>query len=262
VRDVHEVDFLEPLVAANRCENRTFGVSAFASLAGLWYRRRELEAAGLEPPRTWSELRSVARALRREGMPHPIVMPGGSKGGETTAYCLIAFLASNGASVLEQAYVSLDSRATAQALRFLRSLIEEELMAADVVGYVAGAMSYAIFRQAAQPELAMRVLEAAVAPEALARLARITGRVPARRSAVALASPTLPFLTQTAELLESAAIRPQTPLYPRVSAQLQAMLDAVLTGRLGPAAAARRAAEMIGAITGLPVAHDGSLPGG
>jgi multiple sugar transport system substrate-binding protein len=313
VRDVHEVDFLEPLVAANRCGDRTFGVSAFASLAGLWYRRRELEAVGLGPPRTWAELRTAARALGRNGTPHPIVMPGGSKGGETTAYCLVAFLASNGGSVLDGTVVALASRATGQALRFLRSLIEEELMAPEVVGYewtrpirllaegkaaisfggsyeakalaeglgvpveelwehagfipvpagprgapasVAGAMSYAIFRQAAQPELAMRVLEAAVAPEALARLARATGRVPARRSAVALATPMLPFLAQTAEMLETAAIRPQTPLYPRVSAQLQAMLDAVLTGRLGPATAARHTAEMIGAITGLPVAHE------
>jgi hypothetical protein len=112
-----------------------------------------------------------------------------------------------------------------ERLRLLRSLIEEDLMTSDVVGYewtrpirllgegkaafsfggsyevqalartlgvpveelsehacfipvpagpngapasVAGAMSYAIFKQAAQPELAMRVLERAVAPEALA----------------------------------------------------------------------------------------------
>jgi hypothetical protein len=41
-----------------------------------------------------------------------------------------------------------------------------------------------------------------------------------------------------------------------VSAQLQAMLEAVLTGRLTPAAAAGRTAEMIGAITGLPVVHE------
>lgn len=43
------------------------------------------------------------------------------------------------------------------------------------------------------------------------------------------------------------------PSYPRVSVQLQTMLEAVLTGRLGPAAAAQRTAEMIGAITGLPL---------
>jgi ABC-type glycerol-3-phosphate transport system substrate-binding protein len=124
---------------------------------------------------------------------------------------------------------------------------------------VAGTMSYGIFRQAAQPGLAMRLLEHALAPESLAGIARTTGRIPARRSAIALAAPDLGFLEQTADLLERAVIRPATPLYSRVSAQLQAMLEAVLTGRLGPAAAARRTAELIGAITGLPVV-DGARP--
>jgi multiple sugar transport system substrate-binding protein len=117
-------------------------------------------------------------------------------------------------------------------------------------------MSYGIFRQAPQPGLAMRLLQRAVEPAELARVAQSTGRIPARRSAIALAAPSPAFLSQTAELLESAATRPSTPLYPRVSAQLQAMLEAALTGRLGAAAAARRTAELIGAITGLPVLHD------
>ena len=124
---------------------------------------------------------------------------------------------------------------------------------------VAGTMSYGIFRQAAQPALAMRLLEAALAPEALAAIARTTGRIPARRSAIELAAPDLAFLAQTAELLERAVIRPATPLYPRVSAQLQAMLEAVLTGRLSPAAAGAQTAELISAITGLPVV-DGAVP--
>jgi hypothetical protein len=34
------------------------------------------------------------------------------------------------------------------------------------------------------------------------------------------------------------------------------MLEMVLTGRIGPAAAAERTAEIIAAITGLPVVHD------
>ena len=37
------------------------------------------------------------------------------------------------------------------------------------------------------------------------------------------------------------------------------MLEAVLTGRLGPAVAAQHTAELIGAITGLPVL-DGAVP--
>ncbi len=313
LRSEHEHDFLEPIVKANRYEGRTFGVSPFANIAGFWYRRSAVEALGLLPPRTWSELRAVGRAAAENGLSHPIVMTGGSKGGETTAYCLIAFLESNGAHVLGREGVTVGSRETAQALRFLRSLIDDGLMSSDVIGYewtkpvrllaegkaaisfggsyetrtlaealdvpldelgdhvgfmpvpagpagapatVAGTMSYGIFRQAPQPGLAMRLLQRAVAPEELARVARTTGRIPARRSAVNLAAPSPAFLSQTVDMLERAAIRPSTPLYPRVSAQLQSMLEATLTGRLGAAAAARRTAELIGAITGLPVLHE------
>ena len=39
VVDEHEVDFLAPLVRVNRYEGKTFGVSPFADVAGLWYRR-------------------------------------------------------------------------------------------------------------------------------------------------------------------------------------------------------------------------------
>jgi ABC-type glycerol-3-phosphate transport system substrate-binding protein/DNA-binding transcriptional regulator YhcF (GntR family) len=314
IRGEYEADFLEAVVAANRYDGRTFGVSAFADVAGLWYRRRDVDASGLEPPSTWDELRALAREIAGNGVRDPIVMPGGSKGAETTAYCLIAFLASNGVEVLGPDGVNLNSRATAQALGFLRSLIDEGLMSPDIVGYewnrpirllaeghaaisfggsyearalaealgvplhelwehvgfipvpagprgepasVTGTMVYAVFRQAAHPKLAMRLLESVVEPTVLAGIARSTGRIPARRSAVELAAPEFPFLAQTAQLLERSVARPSTPLYPRVSAQLQAMLEAVLTGRLAPAGAAERAADMIGAITGLPVVRDG-----
>jgi hypothetical protein len=66
----------------------------------------------------------------------------------------------------------------------------------------------------------------------------------------------LPFLSEIAEIIELAVARPWMPSYPRVSVQLQTMLEAVLTGRLSPAAASQRAAEMVGAITGLPLVHE------
>jgi multiple sugar transport system substrate-binding protein len=310
LRAEHDLDFLEPLVTADRYDGQTFVVSAVADVAGLWYRRREIDEVGLGPPETWAQLRAVARALAANGIPHPIVMPGGSKAGETTAYSLLAFLASNGAQVIGPDGVSLDSPATAQALRFLRRLVDEGVMSPEVVGYewnrpirllaqgqaamcfggsyeatplaeamgvsleelwdhvgfipvpagpggtpasVTGGMVFGIFRQAAQPRLAMRLLESIVSPEALARIARATGRVPPRRTAVALTQPDFSFGPLVVEMLGRAVTRPATPAYPRVSAQLQAMLEAVLTGRLRPAAAAQRTAEMIGAITGLPV---------
>ena len=312
LRSEYDEDFLRPLVAANRYEGGTFAVPAFGDVAGLWYRRRELAQIGREPPATWDELRSAARALAAGRRLPPIAMPGGSKAGETTTYCLIAFLASNGARVLGPAGVTLGARA-AQAFRFLRSLVEQGLMPADVVGYewnrstrllaqgkaaisfggsyearaladalgvplqelahhagfipmpggprgapasLAGTMVFGIFRQAAQPRAAMRLLRRAVEPAGLVALARTTGRIPARRSAVELAAPDLPFVSVTADLLDRAVTRPPLPLYPRVSAQLQAALEAVLIGQLGAARAVRRAGELISAITGLPLAVD------
>jgi multiple sugar transport system substrate-binding protein len=311
VRSVQD-DFLAPVVASNRFEGRTYGVSAFADVAGLWYSRDALGRAGVAPPRTWSELRSAAHATAGGRIRHPIVMPGGSRAGETTAYCLIALFAGNGVHVLGRDGVTVGSRAAADTLRFVRRLVVDGLMPVEVVGYewnravrllagrraafalggsyeaavlaqelgvplsdvaehvgfaavpagprgrpavASGGLVFGILRQAAQPKAAMRLLRDVVAPELVAQVARETGRIPARRSAVELASPGLPFVSETAKMLEHAVTRPATPLYPRVSAQLQAMLEAVLTGRRTPTQAARHGAELLAAITGLPLAE-------
>jgi multiple sugar transport system substrate-binding protein len=118
---------------------------------------------------------------------------------------------------------------------------------------LAGGMVYGIFRQATHPKLAMRLLEAVTSADALARMSRATGQIPPRRSAVAQVAGESALLASTAELLQHAAVRPATPAYARLSAQLQVMLEAVLTGRLEAPAATARAAELIGAVTGLPL---------
>jgi ABC-type glycerol-3-phosphate transport system substrate-binding protein/DNA-binding transcriptional regulator YhcF (GntR family) len=309
VRREHDVDFLSSLADADRYGGQTFGVSAFAEMAGLWFNRRRLRALGLDAPTTWAELMTAARAVGRGQPTAPLALPGGTAGGETTSYCLFGFLASNGASVLEDDAISLGSTATTQALRYLRRLVTEDCLPPAAVGYewdrpihllaeghaamsiggtyeaetlaastgagprgvwehfgfapipagpnghqasVAGAMIFAVFRQAAHPQAAMRLIERAVTPAALAAAARRSGRVPSRRSALALAGADLPFLWHAGEIAERAVTRPWIPLYSRVSTQLQAMLETVLTGGAGPAAAAQHTAAMIAAITGLP----------
>jgi multiple sugar transport system substrate-binding protein len=306
----YEHDFLEPFVSANRFDERTVAVQAEADVAGLWYRRDALASAGVGPPSSWDELIAAARAISRSGIPHPVVFPGGSRGGETTTYCLLALLAANGVAVIGPSGVTLDVQATSEALSLLRSLVRRRLSPPDVVGYewdragrllahgqaaiafggsyearslaeaaalpfdslldafgfaamptgprgrtatLAGGMVYAVFRQAAYPELAMRLLERLVSADALARMSRTTAQIPSRRSAVDLVTEESPLLSTTAAMLAHAVVRPAMPSYPRVSAQLQTMLEAVLTGRLDAARAVSRAADMIGAITGLPV---------
>jgi multiple sugar transport system substrate-binding protein len=98
----------------------------------------------------------------------------------------------------------------------------------------------------------MRLLERLTTPEACARMSRETAQIPPRRSAVALVAAESPFLSATAGMLASAAVRPSIPAYPRVSAQLQGLLETVLTRRLGPVEAVAHAAELIAAVTGLP----------
>jgi multiple sugar transport system substrate-binding protein len=116
-----------------------------------------------------------------------------------------------------------------------------------------GGMAYCIPRQAQRSALAMTLLKDAVATDAVAGLCSATGHLPPRRSAVDLLARRSQFHAQTAGLLDGAVMRPVTPAYALVSAQLRAMGEAVLTGRLRPRAAVRRTADMISAITGLPV---------
>ncbi len=310
----HESDFLEPLCDVNRFEGKSYGLHAEADIAGLWYRRDHLDALHLGPPQTWTELAEAAEAVRQTfGPDHaPIVMPGGTRAGEATTYCLLSILASNGVAMLTPTGVTLDERAAVDTLRFLRDLIDRELMPATVVGFdhdrptrllaagqttfsfggsyeaaalaeltgtsltgvwerfgfapvpagpvgtpavLAGGMAYVIFRQAQRPKAAMALLHDLLSDGPLSSLAEDTGQIPPRRSAAAHVANTVPLVAATAAMLRHAVVRPPTVEHVRVSTQLQTMLAAVLTGRLGPAAAIERTAELLSAITGLPVVH-------
>jgi multiple sugar transport system substrate-binding protein len=116
---------------------------------------------------------------------------------------------------------------------------------------LAGGMSYAIFRQAHDPKQAMGVLEHLLDADALTRMARETGQIPPRQSLAIAVGAEVPFLADTVSMLNRTVVRPAIPAHARVSSQLQSMFEGVLTGRFGPAAAAERTAELVGAITGL-----------
>ena len=79
--------------------------------------------------------------------------------------------------------------------------------------------------------------------------------IPARRSSIDLVRQAQPYVLETARLFSTSVHRPHIVGYPLVSKQLQRMLESVITGSLRPAAAIERAADIIGAITGLPVVH-------
>ena len=284
------------------------------NVAGLWCSRDHLDQVGSAVPTSWSELASTAAAIQGH-LPsgdHAFAMPGGRAGNEATTYCLLAVLASNGVSLVDDG-IRLNSVAAVTALRYLRSFIEEGTMTSDVTGYswerapellgagkvaltvggsyeatriarsaglgleevstrfvfapfpagpsglpatIAAGTGYAIFRQSKQPARAMWLLRQIVAPEALA--ARAIGRptIPPRHTAIESVASSSCFVARTAELFTTSVRRPRLPTWGMVTVQLQTMLASVLTGKLRPAAAAERTAEVIGAITGLDVVYD------
>jgi ABC-type glycerol-3-phosphate transport system substrate-binding protein/DNA-binding transcriptional regulator YhcF (GntR family) len=329
----HDADFLPPFVDAYRLAGEdgrkkhvghktheghnghgggTVAVQAPADVAGLWYRREALASAGAEPPQTWRDLRALGRTLAGGSARgrHALVLPGGPAAGETTTYALVAMLVANGGGVFTPEAVTLEGPATVETLRFLRRLVDDGVLPAEVVTYdrdraarllaagradmlvgasyqaetlseetgtslaevaarfgfvpiptgpngppgiLCGGMVYCVPRQARHPELAMRLLRAAAAPKRLEEICRETGQLPPRRSVLAALAPVSAFHAETAALLEHAVLRPPAPAYALVSAQLQAMVEGVLTRRWSPAAAVALAADRIGAIIGRPV---------
>lgn len=140
-------DFLPPFNAAYRHDGDVVAVHAPADVTGLWYSRSALAAAGVAPPASWAALRDTGLALARAGAGVPeraLVVPGGLAGGETTAYALVALLAANGASVLGPGprsagggadAVTLDSPAAVEAMAFLRQLVDDGVIPAEVADY-------------------------------------------------------------------------------------------------------------------------------
>jgi ABC-type glycerol-3-phosphate transport system substrate-binding protein len=302
-------DVLVPFRAANEYDGRPVAVQAEADVLGLWYDRDLLRAAGVALPRTWAELRRTGKALQARGVPHPLVMPAGSRGGEATTYCLLGLLATNGVEVFGNQGVTVDQPGTVECLALLRDLVSEGVLSVDAVAFerdrairllaqgnaalavggsyemehlaagagiptdqvwerfgfagppvgprggattLVGGMVHAVFRQAGNPRGAVRLLRALSTTDALASMSRRTGQLASRRSAADMAARGSEFLELTGALLDGAVVRPGTATYPRVSAQLQSMVESVVVGRLEPAVAAGHTSDLICAITGMP----------
>jgi multiple sugar transport system substrate-binding protein len=118
---------------------------------------------------------------------------------------------------------------------------------------LAGGMALGIFRQGKNPELAMRLVQAVLSPEAQSRMALSTGQVPTRTGILPEVAASDSLLATSSSMLDGAVVRPTVPSYDRVSQQLQTMLAEVIRGQVQPVAAGEHTAALIAAITGLPM---------
>lgn len=120
---------------------------------------------------------------------------------------------------------------------------------------LAGGMALGIFRQAKRPDLALHLIQALVSSAAQSRMALSTGQIPTRTSVISRVAEEDSLLAQSSAMLEGAVVRPAVPSYDRVSQQLQKMSADIILGRISPVTASEYTAELISAITGLPVAQ-------
>ena len=321
VRDEHEMDFLDALVAANTVRRpdvrrlrvrRRRGVLVPPARAG--------GSRALEPPSTWAELRAVARALVASGDAHPDRDAGRLAGRRDDRVLpdLLPRVEQRGGADTPRGSACTRARPP-RCCASCASLVDDGLMSPDVVAYewdrpirllaegeaaISFGGSYEAAALAATLGVPLRELwdHVGFAPipggprgapgerrrdDGLRHLpagraagawrcacsrtssrrrrsrgspAQRAGFRPAR-SAVALAAPGLAFLSQTADAARSCGHRP---------------VNAALPARLGPAPGDARgrahrparssrggsahAAELIGAITGLPVLDDADPP--
>ncbi|HEY5836757.1 sugar ABC transporter substrate-binding protein [Streptomyces sp.] len=70
-----------------------YGITSNVNTLALYYNKAMFKEAGLQPPKTFAELRSAAKALTKGGR-HGIALPGDSKG--TGAYVFLPFVLSAG----------------------------------------------------------------------------------------------------------------------------------------------------------------------
>jgi ABC-type glycerol-3-phosphate transport system substrate-binding protein len=116
----------------------------------------------------------------------------------------------------------------------------------------AGGMSYAIYQQAKEPELALEILKIATSKRMMKEFCLNTGQNPPRISVYKTLNPKRDwFLYQTSKMLYRARVRPLTPEYARVSEQLRVMIENAISNKMSVDKSVERATEIISAITGL-----------
>ncbi|WOX10541.1 extracellular solute-binding protein [Streptomyces sp. N50] len=128
-----EADFMEPLLDAGQVKHIQYGIPFAASTRVLFYNKTLFTAAGLTPPKDWSELAADAEALKEHGVKYPFALPLGSE--EAQAETMQWLLGGGGGYTDDIGTYTLDSTANVSTFTWLR----DNLVAKGLTGPVAPA---------------------------------------------------------------------------------------------------------------------------
>ncbi|MFD9355507.1 extracellular solute-binding protein [Streptomyces sp. NPDC060031] len=123
-----EANFLQPLAEAGSVGSTLYGLPFVASSRLLFYNEGLFSKAGVSAPRTWSELKSAAKALKDKGVKFPYAMPLGPE--EAHAEAMIWELSNGGGYADSSGNYSLASDQNIQTFRW----IKDNLVTPGLVG--------------------------------------------------------------------------------------------------------------------------------
>ncbi|UCE08437.1 MAG: extracellular solute-binding protein, partial [bacterium] len=117
-------------------------------------------------------------------------------------------------------------------------------MGQKVVG--TGGMAYSIFHQSDHSDLVLEFLKLLLNKELMLEFCIDTNQTPPRKSVVALLDSSKNwFLWKNAQLLKWAKSRPTSPIYPKISEQIQKMLELTISMEIAPYEAVAKTANEI-----------------
>ncbi|WP_225802687.1 extracellular solute-binding protein [Streptomyces sp. NK15101] len=113
-----EANFLRPLAAAGSVDNTLYGLPFVASSRLLFYNEALFDKAGAKPPKTWSDLKDAAEALKKEGVLYPYALPLGPE--EAHAEALIWELSNGGGYTDLNGEYNIASEQNTQTFRWIK----------------------------------------------------------------------------------------------------------------------------------------------
>ncbi|MEU7124556.1 extracellular solute-binding protein [Streptomyces zaomyceticus] len=125
-----EANFLRPLADAGTVDGTLYGLPFVASSRLLFYNKELFDEAGAKPPKTWSELKDAAEALKKEGVLYPYALPLGPE--EAHAEALIWELSNGGGYTDRSGGYDIASEQNAETFRW----IKDNLVAPALTGPV------------------------------------------------------------------------------------------------------------------------------
>ncbi|KQX14752.1 ABC transporter substrate-binding protein [Streptomyces sp. Root431] len=114
-----EANFLRPLTEAGSIDGDLYGLPFVASSRLLFYNAELFDEAGAKPPKTWSDLKDAAQALKKEGVLYPYALPLGPE--EAHAEALIWELSNGGGYTDTSGGYSIASEQNAQTFRWIKA---------------------------------------------------------------------------------------------------------------------------------------------